>query len=119
MVDLALSGHHPVPSGHELQPHGLGMKAHSLLFLPSLLGKSFDLFAGKPTWREKALFPLGNGGKGDSQLPRQVLLGESQFGPDRFDVDGFFYHRNIDIILLKLCQEKFSVWKAFGKRIFR
>jgi hypothetical protein len=28
------SGHHPVPSSHEVQSHGFGMKAHSLLSYP-------------------------------------------------------------------------------------
>jgi len=35
MVGLPLSGHHPVPSSHEVATHGLGMKAHSLIFPPS------------------------------------------------------------------------------------
>ena len=31
MVDFSSSGHHPVPSSHEVATHGFGMKAHSLL----------------------------------------------------------------------------------------
>ena len=44
MVDLPLSGHHPVPSSHEVHLMAFGMKAHSLLFIPSFF-KSFSSFS--------------------------------------------------------------------------
>jgi hypothetical protein len=51
MVDLFLSGHHPVPSSHEVTSHGFGMKAHSLLFLLLLHVFSFfpvQIFIDRP-----------------------------------------------------------------------